>query len=98
METKNRPTLTLHTKGENSKILEVSGPKGAVMPLHHCTGEAVVIIVKGIAVIHINGKEQMLKGPDALIIPSGQDHSLSVKEDFNAFIVMPPECEIEFSK
>ncbi len=98
MESKNRPTLTLHTRGENSKLLEVHGPKGAVMPLHYCTGEAAVIVVKGVVVVQINGKERTLKAPDALIIASGQEHSLSVKEDFNAFIVMPPECEIEFSK
>mgnify|MGYP001628024232 FL=1 len=47
METMNRPRLQVMVEGKTYKVLEVVGLPGMIMPHHHSTGEAVVMVKKG---------------------------------------------------
>lgn len=92
----NKPELTLVKKGDQFKILQVTGEKDAQMPKHLSTEEAIIIVEEGNAIIEIYAKEHLLKKNDSLIIPAGVPHSLLIKTSFKALVIMPIESEIKF--
>lgn len=90
------PTLELLKKGVLNKILQVTGVAGMHMPDHYSTEEAVVIVRKGSALLTMKDKEYMLQRDEPFIIPAGERHSLYLKEDFQAIVIMPVKSTIEF--
>jgi quercetin dioxygenase-like cupin family protein len=96
METINKPEMAQLTTGESFKIFQVRGMAGMGMPLHHSTGEAVVIVSEGSAVLKIGEKEHLLQEGGAFIIPAKQNHSLRLNTRFKALVVMSRESNIEF--
>lgn len=97
METAERPHLTVYQKGKTFKVLEVTGSKGMSMPEHFCTGEAVLVVQHGSAVLRMKGEEYPLKQQDALVIPKGEKHSLVIGEDFRSHVIMEVDAEIKFA-
>lgn len=97
METAEKPSLTVHQKGKTMKVLEVRGSEGMNMPEHYCTGEAVLIIDRGSAVLKMLGKEHVLKQHDSVIIPQGEKHTLTITGDFQSHVVMEVDAEIKFA-
>lgn len=97
METAEKPSLAVHQKGKTFKVLEVTGSEGMSMPEHYCTKEAVLIILRGSAVLNMLGKESTLKQHDSVIIPQDEKHTLSISEDFQSHVVMEIDAEIKFA-
>ena len=98
METPNKPDLALVKRGESIKVFKVTGRAGMMMPLHHSTKEAVVIVQEGSALLKIGEKQLLLQEGDAFVIPAAQNHSLSVETGLKAFVVMALDSSIEFEK
>ena len=96
METINKPEMTMLATGESFKVFQVIGMAGMAMPLHHSTGEAVVIVSEGSAVLKIEEREHLLQEGSAFIIPAKQNHSLRLNTRFKALVVMSQDSNIEF--
>jgi len=96
MKTSNKPELVTLKTGESFKVLQVTGQAGMSMPLHYSTKEAIVIVKEGNALLKIDEKEHLLQEGDAFIIPARQNHSLSLKTEFKALVVMSLDSIIEF--
>ncbi len=97
METLTKPEMTLAHVGDKFKIFKVTGSRGAEMPSHVSTKEAVVVVLKGEAVLRLLGKEIHLKANDSTIIPAQIPHSLQIEEDFESDVIMEIDSEIKFT-
>ncbi len=88
--------MRIAERGKELKILNVTGTKGVEMPCHFSTKEAIIIVLKGEVLIKLEDKEIYLKPNQSLIIPASEPHTLSVKEDFAANVIMAIDSEIKF--
>lgn len=95
---KNLPTLKVLSCGQTMKILEVTGMRGMTMPLHYCTGEAVVVVEKGKSVLHIAQSDHPMGVGDSFVIPCDVPHQLELLDDFKAKVIMPLMAEIKFGE
>ncbi len=93
-----RPEMTPLAVGKSFKTLHVSAKAGMKMPSHHTTKEAVIVVQKGEGVLKLAAEDRSLKAGDSFIIGAGQEHSLEVKQDFEAVVTMAVDGEIEFPK
>jgi len=91
-----KPEMITLLIGAANKVLQVTGQAGISMPLHYSTQEAVIIVLEGSAVLIIDKKKNLLEKGSAFIIPSCQEHSLSLKTEFKALVVMAHDSVIEF--
>lgn len=91
------PELTAIEKGGAFKVLQIKGKTGMIMPQHHSTKEAVVIVQKGKALLNLENVTHILERGACVIIPAGANHSLSIKADFTAIAVMALDSSIEFN-
>jgi len=98
MDNQLKPQMSLFQKGEKFKALKVSGNANAKMPLHFATREVVIFIEKGEALLGISDREITLKAGDSQIIPAMQPHTLLIKDDFQAIVIMEIESEIKFAQ
>lgn len=96
MKTQDKPQMIVLHSGVSVKVFEVKGNSGMTMPEHISTEEAVVIVQKGSAILKIFGKEHFLKKDDSYVIPAGEKHTLTLKEDFQSCVVMGIKSEIQF--
>lgn len=96
METLTLPQLSTLGIGKEYKILTVTGVEGSMMPLHLSTREAVIIVIRGKAVLSISNKEIHLKPNHVSIIPAMQSHSILIQEYFEAYVIMADDSEIKF--
>ncbi len=97
MNTQDLPKLVTLKTGNSFKIYEVTGRAGLEMPLHYATGEAVVMVQDGSAVLSIDGKEHVLEKGSSFIIPAGKEHSLLLKSEFKSLVIMKLDSDIEFA-
>jgi len=96
MKTIIKPELVSLKTGALFKVLKVTGQSGMQMPLHYSTKEAVLIVQEGSALLKIDEKEHLLQTGSSFIIPARQNHSLSLKTEFKALVVMSNDSNIEF--
>lgn len=91
-----RPEMLPLDRGAVFQTLQVSAKAGMIMPLHHTTKEAVIVVKKGSGLIRMESGNQLIKAGDSVIFPAFLDHSLEIKEDFMAVVVMATDGKIEF--
>ncbi|MCO6483005.1 MAG: cupin domain-containing protein [Flavobacteriales bacterium] len=91
-----RPTLKPLAKGQTFQTLQVTARAGAAMPTHHATSEAIVAVKKGEALISFKDASHTLKAGDFFIIPGNKEHTLQIKQDFEAVVVLTADGKIEF--
>lgn len=96
METLTLPQLCTLGIGKEFKILTVTGIEGSQMPLYLSTREAIIIVLRGKAVLTIGHKEIHLKPHRVSIIPAMQSHSILIQEYFEAYVIMADDSEIKF--
>lgn len=96
MNNTNRPEMTPLSAGADFKALQVTAKAGMIMPEHHATHEAVIVVKSGESILKIHGKNHNLKAGDTFILPAKQDHSLEVVQDFLATVILPKTAEIKF--
>ena len=98
METLNQPELSLLEKGSALKTLQVSALAGMIMPLHHATKETVIVVQEGTGLLKMPTIEHVLDKGKCVIIPALVDHTLEIKTDFKALVIMALDSDIEFHK
>jgi len=91
-----KPQMSILKTGKEYKILHVKGNKGSQMPSHFSTKEAIIIVLKGEALLKFQDKEINLIPDDSAIIPASESHSLFIKENFEAYVIMAIDSEIKF--
>lgn len=96
MENQTKPQMSIQDTGKEYKILKVTGAKDAQMPLHFSTKEAIIVVLKGKIILKLGDKDIHLSQDESAIIPASEPHTLSVKEDFTANVIMGVESEIKF--
>lgn len=96
METLNRPEMHPLAKGETFKTLQVNVKGGLNMPTHHTTKEAVIMVQKGEALLKTPEGDYEFSPGTTFILPAQLKHSLQVKKDFQAIVVLALDSEIEF--
>lgn len=83
---------------DNHQILKAELPAGGIMPQHHATSDAFVIIVKGKAELIFDDRKSVLASGSTFLIPGGRSHRLEVNEDFQAYIILAPHAGIEMEE
>lgn len=78
------------------KVLNVALKAGQQMPRHFATSDAFIIVTSGSASLNLGGEEIALKAGSHHAIPAMQVHTLQVREDFNACVVMAADAGINF--
>lgn len=96
IESIDKPEMTLLQMGSRFKTLNITAKAGMVMPWHHSTQEAVVVVLKGEAILIMPEIEHKLSQGDTFIIPQVVSHSLKINTDFHAIAIMENISAIEF--
>lgn len=92
-----KPEMSILQIGNKFKVLKVTGVKGAEMPSHFSTKEAVIIVLQGEAILSLSAKQIHLKTNDSAIIPANEAHTLQIKEAFQADVIMEIDSDIKFA-
>lgn len=92
-----KPEMNILKMGKEYKIMHVKGDKGSQMPSHFSTKEAIIIVLKGEVLLKFKDKEINLIPDDSVIIPASESHSLFIKENFEANVIMAIDSEIKFN-
>lgn len=96
MKTLNKPELKVLRTGDSLKILEISGLAGMIMLPHHTTKESVLVVQEGRAWLKMPTTVHVLQPGMSFTIPAHAAHSLEVKEDFKALLIMEMDADMEF--
>jgi quercetin dioxygenase-like cupin family protein len=91
-----KPQMTPLNKGKAIKTLQVNAKAGMAMPPHYTTKEAAIVVQEGEALLEMAGEHYVLKQGAPFILPAEADHSLKIKEDFQAIVLMALDSEICF--
>lgn len=80
-------------------ILKADLPAGGQMPEHIATSDAFVVPVKGKAVIRFtDGEDVTIQVGEHFNIPANRKHTLSIIDDFVAYIVFDADGKIQMEK
>jgi quercetin dioxygenase-like cupin family protein len=96
MATTNRPQLHTLIEGETYKAIQLKGIPGMVIPYHHNTGEALLMVKEGEALLRMADGEHTLGVGSIFIIPANKEHTLTILTPFQAVKVMSLDAEIHF--
>ncbi len=91
-----KPELTHLSNGELFKTLNITAKAGMEMPLHHTTKEAVIVVLKGEAILKMRDGQYTLLSGTTFIIPAKVEHSLKIIANFHAIAIMENTSTIEF--
>ena len=96
METKvnTGPRVVQLQSGTTLKVFGIAADSGMEIAKHYSTKEAVLAVQEGRALLHIAGKEHLLKRGDVFILPEKEVHSLTIQEQFQGLVTMPLESTI----
>ncbi len=89
MKVKKNPETQLLSEGKIFKNLKMIAEGNTVGPKHLSVEESVLVILKGQAILKIEGEDHVLKVGDTKIIPGGVEHYLEIIEDTEAIHIMP---------
>ena len=89
--------MKLLTENLAYKVLQVSLAAGEEMSRHFATSEAFIIVEKGEAVVLFTDQEVQLQAGSTLAIPATKPHTLVVKQDFRANVILAGGSKIMFS-
>lgn len=98
MKETERPEMKSLLNGAYFKTLDITARAGMEMPLHHSTQEAVIVVLKGNAILKMPNKEHSLAEGKTFIIPPMVAHSLKIKTDFHAIAIMENTSAIAFEE
>lgn len=96
MKTTQAPQMTVLHSGKSFKVLEVTGSEGMSMPDHFSTKEALLLIQVGSAILKIKTEEHLLTKHQSFTIPAAEHHTLVLKDNFRAVVIMEVDSEIKF--
>ncbi len=82
---------------DHYKILRVQYEAGKNMPRHFASSDAFILVTTGRALLIFNDETVELKPHSPFSIKAKRPHILKVIDDFEAYIVLANDAEIEFS-
>jgi len=85
-------SLTLAAK-KGASITLLSFGKGEGVGPHVATGDAMIYIHKGVAVVKIGGDETEAVEGQMVVMPSGISHQVTAKEDMSMLLVVIRETK-----
>jgi quercetin dioxygenase-like cupin family protein len=83
--------------GDQYKVLHLRVPAGGVVPEHFATSDAFVIVHRGSAELEFANSKLVLQPGMGFLIPDGKPHSLKVREEFEAYVVIGSAAGIEMA-
>ena len=92
-----KPEFVVFQTGESFKVIQVTGKAEMVTPLYYSTREAVIVVLVGSAILAIDHKKYLLQKGNSWVIPALQKHTLLLKTEFKARVVMPQDSMMEFA-
>ncbi len=96
MNLMNKPELIHLAVGNTYKVIQIKGLSGMTMPPHYSTGEAVILVEEGQAILKMPEVDHILTKGTPFIIPAGKEHNLIIQKDFKATAIMAVDSEITF--
>lgn len=96
MEIQATPQVKISKSGKEFKILNVTGTNGSTMASHFSTGEAILSVMRGEALLKLGEKEIHLLPGELVIIPAEEPHTLAILNEFEANVIMAIDSEIKF--
>lgn len=76
------------TKSKNANITLFAFDKDEGLSTHTSTGDALVVILDGKALITIDGVEHELSKDDSILMPANINHALYAKEPFKMLLII----------
>jgi quercetin dioxygenase-like cupin family protein len=98
MKDTKKPEMTPLDKGKALKTMQVNAEAGMIMPPHYTTKEAAIVVQEGEALLKMPDENYALKQGTPFIIPAEESHSLEIKKDFKAIVIMALDSEIRFQE
>lgn len=95
MKVKKNPETQLLSEGKVFKTLRMTAEVNTIGPKHLSVEESVLVILKGSAILNIEGKEHNLKEGETKIILGGIEHYLEIIEATEAIHIMPVDNKIK---
>ncbi|RYM35455.1 cupin domain-containing protein [Brumimicrobium glaciale] len=92
------PKTILLEKGKVFKNLKMIAEGNSIGPKHLSVEESILTMIKGKAILKMEGKEHQLNVGDAIIIPGGIEHYLEIIEDTEAIHTMSVVNKIKMLK
>lgn len=92
------PKTILLEKGKVFKNLKMVAEGNSIGPKHLSVEESVLTMIKGKAILKMEGKEHELNVGDTIIIPGGVEHYLEIIDDTEAIHSMPLDNKIKLLK
>ncbi len=83
-------------KSKGCKVLKAQIAAGGKMPTHYATSEAFVMVIKGEAKFISSNEQRTLTAGTTFQITEKKPHTLHIVKDFEAYIVIGANAEIEF--
>lgn len=90
------PKLTYLDMGVSFQTLQIQGLTGMVIPFQLSTKEVAIAVLEGLAILQLPDTDHFLRKGSTFIVPAGEQHSLSIIEDFKAIAVIGIDSEIQF--
>ncbi|RYU92176.1 cupin domain-containing protein [Mucilaginibacter terrigena] len=81
---------------ENMKVVYLELAAGTSMPRHIATGDACLVVEKGMALLIYRDETRELTKGIVTVIPANQQHMLKIIKDFKAYIVLTANADIEY--
>jgi quercetin dioxygenase-like cupin family protein len=92
------PKTILLEKGKVFKNLKMIAEGNSIGPKHLSVEESILTMIKGKAILKMEGKEHQLNVGDTIIIPGGIEHYLEIIEDTEAIHTMSVGNKIKMLK
>lgn len=96
MEKITKPTVRTLASGTNLIAKEMQANEGELMPEHLANVESILFVQEGECIFKMNGKEQVLKQGDAIIVPPETRHQIKALTNFKGIHFMPNDIQFKF--
>ena len=92
------PKTKLLSEGKSFIAKEMVANAGVFLPKHLASTETVLVVQKGVCVIHFEEEDHILNQDDVFIVPANTIHQIETKQEFTAVHLMPKVVKFEFLK
>ena len=96
MEKTTNPTVKTLASGTKLIAKQMQANDGELMPAHLANVESILFIQEGECIFNINGKDQVLKQGDAIVVPPETRHQIKAIKDFKAVHFMHNDIKFTF--
>lgn len=96
MEKVTKPKVRILAAGNNLIAKQMQAKAGELLPEHLANLESILLMQEGECTFKMNGKEQVLKQGESIVVPPEVKHQIKANTDFKAVHFMPKDIKFEF--